>query len=85
MEVFRSLKLKENRVIKFISGSSLWIYLWHILALYVVKSFITNDDLWLLQYLAIIVISVVITYIQNIIVEKLMEIYNMKFLKVFLG
>lgn len=85
MELFRSLKLKENRVIKFISESSLWIYLWHILVLYVVKSFIINDDLWLLQYLAIIIISIGITYIQNIIVKKLMSKYNIKFLKVFLG
>ena len=85
MEVFSRLYLKKNKVINFISSSSLWIYLWHILILYIVKSIIINDELWFLQYIAIICISILITWIQNLIIKFLMQKYNLDFLKVFLG
>lgn len=79
------MKLRENRVISFVSKSSLWIYLWHILILYVVKSLIENDNLWLVQYAAIVVLSVVVTLIQNLIVNKMLSKYPIDFLKIFLG
>lgn len=85
MSVFSSINLKRNRVIEFISGASLWIYLWHILALYFVKSIIENDELWLIQYIIILLISICITYVQNRVVLQLMKYRRMKFLKVFLG
>lgn len=85
MCVLKDRKLKSNKFIGFVSGSSLWIYLWHILLLYVVKSIITNDSLWLLQYILILGLSILITYVQNIVVKFFMNKYNWKFLKVFLG
>ena len=72
-------------MISFVSKSSLWIYLWHILILYVVKSLIENDNLWLVQYAAIVVLSVVVTLIQNLIVNKMLSKYPIDFLKIFLG
>ena len=85
MPKLQNMKLRENRVISFVSKSSLWIYLWHILILYVVKSLIENDNLWLVQYVAIVVLSVVVTLIQNLIVNKMLSKYPIDFLKVFLG
>lgn len=84
-EIFRKINIKSNVLITFISKSSFWIYLWHIFFLYFVKSLITDDNLWILQYLLTLVLSVSITFIQNIIVKKLTKNQNLKFLKVFLG
>ena len=33
-------KIGKNRVIAFVAKSSLWIYLWHVLALLVVNAFL---------------------------------------------
>ena len=85
MPNLQNARLRENRVISFVSKSSLWIYLWHILILYVVKSLIENDNLWLVQYVAIVVLSVVVTVIQNLIVNKILSKCPADFLKVFLG
>lgn len=85
MEYSKKMYLPEIRILSFVSSSSLWIYLWHILFLYVVKSIIQNDNYWLLQYVLIVILSVIITYIQNFIVKKMMLKYEWNFLKVFLG
>ena len=85
IEFIKKIRLKSNLLINFISSSSLWIYLWHILVLYVVKSIIVNDKLWILQYLAVLIISIIIAYIQNIVIKFLIDKYKMTFLKVFLG
>lgn len=85
IEFIKKIRLKSNLLINFISSSSLWIYLWHILVLYVVKSIIVNDKLWILQYLAVLIISIIIAYIQNIVIKFLIDKYKMAFLKVFLG
>lgn len=76
---------KPTRLVQFISRSSLWIYLWHILVLYAVKLFIDNSALWWLQYIIVVFVSVIITWIQNKIVEYLMSKYNLKFLTIFKG
>ncbi len=85
IEMFKRINLKDNAVISFISRSSLWIYLWHILLLYVVKSIIVNDSLWPVQYVLTILASVLCTLIQNIVINYLIKKYELKFLKVFLG
>lgn len=85
MQKLQNMKLKENPVISFVSKSSLWIYLWHILILYVVKIVIENDNFWLVQYVNIVTLSVMVTFIQNIIVNKILSKYHVNFFKVFLG
>ena len=81
----KKMKIKGNKIVTFISGSSLWIYLWHILLLYVIKNIITNDSLWLLQYCGIIICASTVTLIQNIVVKRLMKRFGWEFLKIFLG
>ena len=83
--VLQGRELPTNKLVNFISSSSLWIYLWHILVLYAVKMIIINDKLWLIQYIIIIVFSCIITYIQNLIVDRLIKKYNIKWLNIFKG
>lgn len=84
-ELCKRLDLKNNRFIKFVSASSLWIYLWHILLLYVVKMIIFDDSYWIIQYFVIIVSSILVTYIQNRIVHIMIDRFGIKCFKVFLG
>ena len=78
-------KYKPSPLVQFISISSLWIYLWHILVLYAVKLFIEDSALWWLQYIIVIFVSVIITWIQNKTVEHLISRYKLKFLSIFQG
>lgn len=78
-------KYNTSRIIQFISKSSLWIYLWHILVLYAVKMFIKNTQYWLLQYVIVITVSITITLVQNKIVDWLIKKFGWKFLSVFKG
>lgn len=84
-EVMSRVNIQKNSVITFISQSSLWIYLWHILFLYAVKLFITNDRLWIVQYVAIVLLSVFVTFIQNAIIARILKKRPNEFLKIFLG
>lgn len=56
-----------NNLIEFISKSSLWIYLWHI---FFIKLFdkITINLNWTIRYCMILLLSILVTYIQNKIV-----------------
>lgn len=83
--LFSRLKVQRNRLVEFMSSSSLWIYLWHIMALYAVKMFIEDDNYWLIQYVLIVIVATAITYIQNVIVDKLTENKKNQWLKVFKG
>ena len=47
--------------------------------------FIENDEYWLIQYVLIVFIATIITYIQNIIVDKLIIHNKNQWLKVFKG
>lgn len=55
-----------NKFIGFISKHSLWIYLWHILFLQIIKF-----KEWYINFILILVLSVLVTYIQSIIVSFL--------------
>lgn len=69
--ILRSDKLcnvLNNKLIGFISSHSLWIYLWHILVIYILKLF---DFHWVIKCLLLIIISCFITYCQKLIVSKI--------------
>ena len=76
---------ETSGLVKFISRSSLWIYLWHILVLYAVKMVIENPAYWWLQYLIIVPVSVGITWVQNKVVDWLSTRLDWKLLTVFRG
>ena len=83
--LFNKKNITQKKLITFISSSSLWIYLWHILSLYAVKKFITNDELWYIQYILILILAIIITYVQNYIVDAIMSHGKNKWLKIFKG
>lgn len=78
-------KYKPSLLVRFISKSSLWIYLWHILVLYAVKLFIEDPMYWWLQYIIVILVSVIITWIQNKVVDYWLSRRELKFLTIFKG
>jgi hypothetical protein len=58
-----------KNIIIFVSRSSLWIYLWHVLLLYIFKSVFTN---LMMQLAAIISLSMAVTFLQKKIVKRFM-------------
>lgn len=78
-------KYKISYIVEFIGRSSFWIYLWHILVLYAVKMFIEDEYYWWLQYILVVVVSVLITWLQNKIVDQILLRFEWKVFKVFKG
>ena len=60
-----------NKVVEFISKHSLWIYLWHILVIYLFKQV---EMVWYLRYLVIIAGAISITLVQTLLVKILEKI-----------
>lgn len=60
--------VKMVKIVLFVSKHSLWLYLWHILALQVVMKFKFNQ---ILSFLIVIIISIFLILIQEKIVQKL--------------
>ncbi len=85
LSIFENLKLKEFNIINFCSKSSLWIYLWHILFVQFAKQILTNIN-WIIKFLIVLFGAVLITYIQNKLVDILEKInFNKNILKIFRG
>ena len=72
-------------MINFCSKSSLWIYLWHILFLKFTEKLLTNIN-WIIKFLIVLFGAVLITYIQNKLVDILEKTnFNKNILKIFRG
>ena len=84
-KMLEKLKIKENKMIAFISSSSLWIYLWHIIVLFTIN-YVFKDINWIIKYIIILILSVMITYIQNAILNKLEKRkVNIELINIFRG
>ena len=83
--ISKRLKLKSNRLVQFISRSSLWIYLWHILMIHIVECL--NMSIWPPRYILIVIGACIITYAQNKVVDYLERNtkINKKLLALFRG
>ena len=64
------VELFYNKFIKFISQSSLWIYLWHILFVVYINYYFP-DLIWELKYIVVLSAAIFTTYIQNKIIDKI--------------
>ncbi len=75
----------NTKLIKYISSNSLWIYLWHILFIYVYKILLPNIN-WILLFSLLIVSSCTIVFVQQKIIS-IMENKGVdkKLLSVFKG
>lgn len=83
--IFKRISLKKVYFIEFCSGSSLWIYLWHILFLYVIPLLFGQIN-WVVYYIIVLVCSIGTCYVQNRIVDKLeSKNINKNVLKLFRG
>lgn len=67
----KSSPLYQSRLIRFISASSLWIYLWHIFYLKLVPYFVGNT--WYLVYITVAACSMLTVYLQNLVVNYFEE------------
>lgn len=85
MGIFKMMPLKKLGVIEFCSGSSLWIYLWHIFFLYVIP-LLFGQIHWTAYYMVVVTCSIAVCYVQNKIVDKLeSRNINKNILKLFRG
>jgi len=66
---FNFINVLSNNLITFISSSSLWIYLWHILFISSWKLFVSFFPLWvnnfIIEFFVVFLLSIIITYIQK--------------------
>ena len=71
LEIFRSLDLKiyTNRIVCFVSKHSLWIYLWHILAIDIYNKFLFSS-VWYIKFIGVYLIAITIVIIINIFLDK---------------
>lgn len=69
---------KELKIVSFIGSSTIWIYLWHIIPVQIFMKLKVN---WLLSYILIIVIAIIITYIQQKIIELIIKRFNISLKK----
>jgi fucose 4-O-acetylase-like acetyltransferase len=85
MSLFKKIDLKRNGAVEFISKSSLWIYLWHILFLTVIPLVMGELD-WPAYYIIVLACAISVTFIQNRIVDFLENRnINSTVLKIFRG
>ena len=63
-------KLKEIFLIRFISRHSLWLYLWHIFVIKIQRTVLSKTS-WLVQFFILIIVSLAITYIWSLMVERI--------------
>ena len=80
----RDFLLGRNKFVLFVSKSSLWIYLWHILVLQIAAKFIPNTN-WYIKYYFVYSISLLIVFIQNKILDVIDSKRRIPFLKIFRG
>ena len=56
--------LARNRAIQFVGQNTIWIYLWHILFVYLAKTYI---DSWVLQWIGVLGGALLLTVVQQVI------------------
>lgn len=78
----RISNLLNNKLILFISSHSLWIYLWHILIIYIINRY---NIKWYVKFIIVLSVSILITYIQSIFIKKIENDKNKKVIKLFKG
>ena len=79
----RDFGFYSNSVVQFIGSHTLWIYLWHILMLKLTERM--PPYLWLVRYCLVVVISCVVTWAQNAVVDKIEQRHGGRVLSIFRG
>ena len=77
--------MKDLKIIEFCSKSSLWIYLWHVLIIFLLNTYYNYIN-WKIKYVIIVLGSIGITFMQNKVIDLSEKTkINKNLLKVFRG
>lgn len=76
-------KIPKIKIVIFVSQHSLWIYLWQIMMLTVINYVIKINNNWWLSWLVLMIGSILLTWFQNIVVNKIYNKFNFKVLRYF--
>ena len=80
-----SLKIYENKIVRFVSEHSMWIYLWHILVLMIYKE-LCLPEIWFVKLLIVYMASSGIVVIVNVCLDVIEAKYpSVTFLKYLRG
>ena len=76
--------LFENKVVRFISSHSMWIYLWHILVLTLYDMF-KAPEIWFVKLIVVLIVSSVIVIIVNKLLDLLESRHHFSWIKYLRG
>lgn len=80
----KNLKLYKNRVIRFISSHSMWIYLWHILILDIYGR-LKLPEIWFIKVIIVYMLSMLIAFIVNKGLDHVEMDHHFSFIKYLCG
>lgn len=69
--VIGRLTIVSNRAVGYLSSNSMWIYLWHIIPVYIVAHFNSYFNSWPLRYIFVLSVALILTAIYNYITSNL--------------
>ena len=79
-----NLKVYANKVIRFISSHSMWIYLWHILVLAVYGKF-NLPETWFIKLIVVYLLSILIVFCVNQVLDYMERNHHFSFSKYLRG
>ena len=77
-------KIYCNKIMRFISTHSLWIYLWHILVLFVYDK-LKLSNVWFVKLIIVYTISIIVVIVVNKFLDLLEKSHKVSFLKYLRG
>lgn len=80
----KNYKLFKNRLILFISSHTMWIYLQHILVIMIVNKLLF-DLCWYMQFGIVLMVSCIIVFVQNFILDIMSKKFTFQFWDYFRG
>ena len=80
----KKLEIYDNKVIRFISAHSLWIYLWHIFVLDIYGT-LKLPEIWFIKLIIVYMLSMLITFIVNKRLDFAEKCYHISFAKYLRG
>ena len=80
----KNLKLYENRIIRYISSHSMWIYLWHILILDIYDRS-RLPEIWFVKLIIVYIFSMLMVYMVNQGLDYVEQGHHFSFIKYLRG
>lgn len=71
MELLKNIeyKIPDWKLVRFVSEHSLWIYLWQIMILTIIKYVIKINDRWILSWMILMIGSIFVVWIQSVLIN----------------